>query len=185
MFIPHAVKTIKDGAFRNCAELRTAKLGEGLEEIGYWSFGWCTKLRRLAIPPAVKEIDDTAFKGCSNLTKVVFCNKIEEFVSCNAMRNWWHQGLHKKSLSTHRFIVKCNISHRLSRVRVRCLRDDIYNMLKHIPKLPKGLSDYFDTIHSKLAAYERLIVAHKEALMLLDLAIPNDKIVLHVLSTLL
>jgi hypothetical protein len=62
LFIPHAVKTIKDGAFRNCAELRTAKLGEGLEEIGYWSFGWCTKLRRLAITPAVKEIDERMLK---------------------------------------------------------------------------------------------------------------------------
>jgi hypothetical protein len=108
--IPNAVKTIKD------RHSTTAILGEGLEEIGQEAFNECTSLHEIVIPNAVKTIDGTAFNGCSNLTSVVFCDKIKLFVSCEAMRDWWNQGVHERSLSTYSFLVKCNIPKRLSLV---------------------------------------------------------------------
>jgi hypothetical protein len=42
----------------------------------------------------VTAIDDKAFNGCTNLTNVVFCDEIEEFVSAESIRGWWIQGVH-------------------------------------------------------------------------------------------
>jgi hypothetical protein len=71
-----------------------------------------------AVPQAVKVMNDLAFRGCSQLTRVVFCDEIEEFVSRDAMRGWWHQGVHAKTPSTYCFLVKCNIPQRLDSLRL-------------------------------------------------------------------
>jgi hypothetical protein len=184
--ITNAVKTIRNVAFRSCMGPMPVILNEGLEKIGQWAYGWCTGLQRIAIPNAVKVIGDGAFICCSNLTRVTFCNEIEEFLSCKAMRGWWNKGLHEKSLSMYCFLVKYGIPDRLGLVQGRCLRANIYEMQRRIPTFARGcLNAYFDTIHSKLTLNENLIKAHGEALMLLGLAIPNDDIVLRVLSFLL
>jgi hypothetical protein len=78
-------------------------LGEGLEEIGEAAFGECISLHEIFIPPAVTVIEDSAFQSCSSLTSVVFCDEIEEFVSREAMWDWWHRGLHAMSPSTYCF----------------------------------------------------------------------------------
>ena len=119
----------------------------------------------------------TAFRGCSNLTNVKFCDEFEEFVSCEGIRVWWNRGVHERSLSTYRFLVRCSIPQRLGIVPVRSWQTNIYNMLGHIPTTD-GLVDYFISIDSKLSVYEILT----EAPALVELVIPNNDIVLHVLS---
>ena len=81
--IPNSGKKIKEAAFAGCS----VTLGDGLGEIGKEAFNQCALLERTIIPPAVKVIDDSAFKD-SSLTNVVFCDEIDEFVSCDAMRGW-------------------------------------------------------------------------------------------------
>ena len=76
-------------------------LGEGLGEIAEAAYFECTSLHEILTPPAVKVIKDSAFGGCSSLTSVVFCDEIEEFMSCEAMRDRWNNGVHEKSLSTY------------------------------------------------------------------------------------
>ena len=184
--IPTNVGVINNWAFYNCWGLNTITLGEGLREIGKRAFRWCTGLQHIAIPSTVKRIDDSAFEGCTNLTRITFCDKIEEFVSCSAMSGWWNQGLHEKSMSTYCFLVRRSIPDRLGLVQVRCLRANIYKMLRRIPSFSKRcLNAQFDTIHSRLAIYEHFIHAHGEAIMLLELAIPSDDIIMCVLSFLL
>jgi hypothetical protein len=39
---------------------------------------------------------EKAFLLCPSLTSVMFCNKIQEFVSEESMRDWWDQGIHGK-----------------------------------------------------------------------------------------
>jgi hypothetical protein len=177
--IPHAVMTIKKRAYRECSGLTTVTLGDGLEEIGEEAFRQYTSLGRIVIPPTVKTIDDTAFDGCSNLTSVEFCDKIEEFMYWKAMRGWWDRGVHENSLSTYCFLDRCSIPERLGLFLVQSWRANIYGTLSRIPAISVGgLNAHFDSIDSSLTAYENL----SEAPMLLGLAIPNDDIVLRVLS---
>ena len=156
--IPNAVKAIKKGAFQGCSALTAVTLGEGLEEIGKRAFRRCTSLQRIVIPHKVKTIDDTAFAKCSNLMNVEFCDEIEEFVSCDAMRGWWNQGVHKRSLSTYSFLVKCNIPERLGRLQVRNWQANIFDMLRRIPTIrTKDVDSFFVSIDSRLSFYEILM----------------------------
>ncbi len=157
----------------------TVTIGDGLEESGVEAFKECISLERIIIPSAVKMIDDTAFKGCTNLTRVVFCDEIERFLSCKAMRGWWKHGLHKNSLSTYRFLVRCSFPERFDLVLEMKWQANNYHMLSRIPTVSaEGLNAYFDSIDSKFTEYEHL----SEAPILLDLAILNDDIILRVLS---
>ncbi|KAL3804438.1 hypothetical protein ACHAW5_003484 [Stephanodiscus triporus] len=99
--IPPAVRAIEEGAFYNCTRLTRVTLGSGLEEIEWGAFNTCESMKEIVIPnnvragedwgivipDAVRDIHDTAFKGCTNLTRVKFCDEIEEFVSCDAMKD--------------------------------------------------------------------------------------------------
>jgi hypothetical protein len=124
---------IKRGAFESCTGLTRVILGNGLEEIGKEAFEKCTSMEEIVIPPAVKKIHDIAFKDCTNLTRIKFCDEIEKFVSCDAMRDWWNRGVHEKSLRTYCFMVRCSIPARLGLVQVRSWQANIYNMLSSIP----------------------------------------------------
>ncbi len=63
-------------------------LGDGLEEIEQKAFNMFTSLNEIDIPSTIKAIDESAFNYCSSLTRVRFCNKVEEFISSFAMHNW-------------------------------------------------------------------------------------------------
>jgi hypothetical protein len=144
-------------------------LSEGLEEIGETAFAHCTLLREIHIPSPVKTIHDSAFEGCANLTRVKFCDGIEDFVSCAAVQDWWNQGLHVKSLSTYSFLVKCSIPERLGSVLIVSWQANIYNMLNRIPTITAyGLNAHFDAINTNLSMYETQ--------MLLEQLIPNEDI---------
>ncbi len=154
-------------------------LGDGPEEIGKKAFEDCESMEEIVIPTAVKKIHDMAFKGCTNLTRVKFCDEIEDFVSCDAMRDWWNQGVHEKSLRTYCFLVQCGIAARLGLVQVQSWQANIYDMLGRISTISmEGLNAYLDTIDYKLTVYESL----SEVPKFLGLAIPNNDVVLRVLS---
>jgi hypothetical protein len=129
------------------------------------------------IPPAVKEIDETAFGECSDLTSVQFCDEIEEFVSAESMRHWWNNGVHEKCLSTYCFFVRCNIPKRVGLVRSATLQTSIHGMLERIHYITrKRYNAHFDSIDSKLSAYEAKLSAYEGSTML-ELAIWKSEIV--------
>ena len=106
------------------------------------------------------------------------------------MREWWNKGLDEKSLTTYNFLVKCRVPERVSGlVRVSSWQANINDMLSRIPTITatnndgdvhndKGMNAYFDSIDAKLTVYEIVSGARE----LLVVAIPNDVIVLRVLS---
>ncbi len=155
-------------------------LGDGLEEIGEWAYDNCTSLEHIIIPPAVKKIHDYAFKLCSNLTNIEFCGYIEEFVTSEAMRGWWNQGVHERCLSTYCFLVRCSIPARFSGLAlVSSWRANIDSMLRNIPTIAAtNLKAHFDAIDARLNTYENM----SEAPTLIELVIQNDDIVQRVLS---
>jgi hypothetical protein len=173
--IPPAVRAIKERAFHNCDGLTRVTLGDGLEEIGKEAFENCTSIEHILIPPAVRNIHDTAFNGCTNLTTVMFSNEIEEFVSCDAMRDWWNQGRHEKSLRTYCFLIRCDIPARLKGIsNISSWKAFIHDMLRMVPTVA-AVDDHFDAIDAKLTVYEKLTLFP-------DQFHSNDDIVLNLLS---
>jgi hypothetical protein len=165
--IPNAVKRIKNWAFYNCRGLTRVIVGSGLEEIGEEAFECCVSLECIVIPPAVREIHDTAYNGCTNLTRIKFSDEIESFVSCDAMRDWWNQGVGKISLRTYCFLVRRNIPVRFKGLsKISSWQANIHNMLRILPTIAavndndsdeEGTNAYFDTINTKLTLYEILL----------------------------
>ena len=154
----------------------TAILNNGLEEIGKGAFWGCT-LVHTDIPPAVRAIDEMAFEECSNLTTVQFCDEIEEFVFGESIRHWWNNGVHEKCMSMHCFLVQFNIPERLGLVRSATWQTNIHGMLERIPSIsPKRLNAHFDSVDSKLSAFEAMLSAY-EGLTMLELAIWKSEIV--------
>ena len=112
---------------------------------------------------------------CSNLASVKFCDEI----ASEAMRDWWNQCVHEKSLSTYSSLVRCSIPKRLGLIQVLSWRANIYDVLRRISTFSIAyLNAYFDSIDAKLSVYENL----SEAPESLELAIPNNDIVQRVLS---
>ncbi len=138
--IPKAVRRIEMGD-SVIARLTAVTLGEGLKTIGAKAFLDCKSLEHI----------------CSNLSNMEFCPQIEEYVSCEAMRDWWNHGVNERCLRTYCFLVRCSIPERLSLVRVQCWRADIYDMLGRIPTVSKeGMESFFVSIDSRLSLYENL-----------------------------
>jgi hypothetical protein len=170
--IPNTIREINEFAFSNCSRLTTVILGDGLDNIHQYTFSKCTSLEFIVIPCKVKVIHQMAFNRCTNLTNVEFCAEIEAFVSSEAMREWWNQGIHNRCLSTYSFLMKHSIPNRLGLVQVQSWQADIYEMLCCIPSAhPKGMNNYFRFIQWKLSLYESL----RYSPTLLELAIWKSK----------
>ena len=69
--IPETVKSLGDGAFRDCPALTTAVIEEGLTTIGAYAFAGNSALRSVTLPDSVLSIEDTAFEDCASLTLTV------------------------------------------------------------------------------------------------------------------
>ena len=107
------------------------------------------KSAQILVGRSLGKIDESAFDYCSSLSRVRFCDKVEEFISPFAMQNWWEIGCHQKSLLTY-FLVKCSIlEHLMGLSFMSSWQVCLYNMLGSIPTIAYGYLDaYFDTLMS-------------------------------------
>lgn len=64
------ITDIESGAFKDCTNLTSVILSDGLRHIHSWAFKNCTNLTNITIPDSVIDISDYAFQGCGNLTNV-------------------------------------------------------------------------------------------------------------------
>ena len=69
-------QSIEASAFKNCNELRSVTLSEGITSIGSNAFYGCYNLSSIIIPESVASLGEYAFYGCSNLATINFSNKI-------------------------------------------------------------------------------------------------------------
>ena len=69
--IPEGVTHIDVHAFDNCIGLKSVSLPSSLMGIGYAAFGKCEKLTSVTIPNGVKNIESDSFNGCRELKSVV------------------------------------------------------------------------------------------------------------------
>ena len=69
--IPETVKSLGDGAFRDCPALTTVVIEKGVTTIGACAFAGNGALRSVTLPDSVLSIEDTAFEDCASLTLTV------------------------------------------------------------------------------------------------------------------
>ena len=69
--IPETVKSLGDGAFRDCPALTTVVIEKGVTTIGAYAFAGNGALRSVTLPDSVLSIEDTAFEDCASLTLTV------------------------------------------------------------------------------------------------------------------
>jgi hypothetical protein len=68
--IPASVRTIEDGAFSNCINLRKVKISTGVTSIGMKVFYGCEDFTEITIPATVSYIDEQAFSDCRGLAAI-------------------------------------------------------------------------------------------------------------------
>ncbi len=146
------VREIAEYALLECKKLSHVILQNGLEIIESQAFSG-TSIKTIKIPPSVTEIWDEAFEHCSNLTRVVFCDMIENFVSRTRMKYWWNQGVHEKCLSTYCFLVGDNIPMKVRNLTQNRWHINIHNMLQSIPSIAEdNLHLYFESINKNFSS---------------------------------
>jgi len=62
---------IVTSAFRDCTNLASVVIPDGVTSIGASTFYGCTSLKSVVIPNSVRSIGSNAFRDCTNLTSVV------------------------------------------------------------------------------------------------------------------
>lgn len=68
--IPNGVTSIGNSAFRNCTGLRSVVIPDSVTSIGGWAFSGCTGLISVTMGQGVTSIGNYAFQDCSGLTSV-------------------------------------------------------------------------------------------------------------------
>lgn len=68
--IPESVTDIGSSAFYGCKDLLDVTIPEGVTEIREWTFAWCTNLRDIRLPAGLASIGESAFSECRSLRSV-------------------------------------------------------------------------------------------------------------------
>jgi hypothetical protein len=97
-FRPDSLKNIENGipaigeggAFGWCSSLTNVTLGNGLTNLGDYTFIFCTSLKSITIPDSVFRLGDNALLNCSGLTNVTVGSGITNlsaynFVGCTGL----------------------------------------------------------------------------------------------------
>lgn len=72
--VPASVKSIGDGAFRECKNLNSVTVSEGVTAIGGNAFRGCTALKSITLPAGIEQIGAGAFMDCNELKSVAFAS---------------------------------------------------------------------------------------------------------------
>lgn len=84
--IANTVKSIEDYAFYGCKNIKTLKIGSGVEVIGNSAFRKCTKLTAVTLPKSIDSLGKNCFYGCSKLkTITIDANSVVD-VKANAIK---------------------------------------------------------------------------------------------------
>lgn len=77
IIIPSSVFEIQNGAFANCAKLKSVVLSEGLMYIYAWAFANCIKLKSVTFPESLEMISNEVFIGCRKLETLHIPPRVE------------------------------------------------------------------------------------------------------------
>ena len=85
-----ALKTIPDGAFKECFNLIEITLPDSVVSIGKDAFNSCKNLKNVNLPSSLEHIEDGAFFSCNNLSSITLSSTLssignEAFSGCSSL----------------------------------------------------------------------------------------------------
>lgn len=92
VYLPSTVNTIGASAFRECQNLTTVVLDEGLEVIEHSAFERCSKLTSVDLPDTLRAIESSAFEKCVSLREIIIPETLEylgslAFTGCSKLES--------------------------------------------------------------------------------------------------
>ena len=139
------------------------ELQEGLEQIDYYAFEYCSSLEHICIPSTIMEIEPQMFRGCCSLSVVAFSNdEIEEFGNSYLLWEIWNNGTSEHSLAIYNFLHRYKIPTRLGKLHAQKWVSDIGARMRVVVSVDDLdwhgciVYEYFESIDSKLKVYEAL-----------------------------
>lgn len=90
--LPDGLKTLNEGVFCWCENLRTAELPAGLLSIEKEAFYRCGSLTKVNIPAAIRQISERTFYYCTSLAEISWPDSLTDiqdyaFYECQRIRN--------------------------------------------------------------------------------------------------
>lgn len=70
IILPESLRTIGSRFLYNAGKLREVRIPDGVTEVGFYAFGFCSSLERVTIGRGVQTIDVTAFTGSDCLSQI-------------------------------------------------------------------------------------------------------------------
>ena len=95
--IESGATSIGYAAFKDCADLTSISMGDGIEKIGGYAFYGCTGLGEVQLPESVDSIDEVAFGECAALKKFTAYQGLKwiadnSFYKCKALTIYGYTG---------------------------------------------------------------------------------------------
>jgi hypothetical protein len=88
----YSVIAIGNSAFRDCANLHSIVIPEGVTTIGNYAFGWCDNLQSVTLPESLTTIGISAFDACGDLQSIILPGSVitignYAFVNCQNLQS--------------------------------------------------------------------------------------------------
>ena len=80
-----SVTSIGEGAFQDCASLKSITIPDGVTSIYSYAFRYCTSLKSITIPGSATKISYNVFNGCTSLTAINVATENQNYVSVNGV----------------------------------------------------------------------------------------------------
>ena len=86
------ITTIPSSTFENCTNLKTFTIPSTVKTISSRAFYGCTAIKNFTVPNTVTSISDNIFEGCTNLESVQLSNQVTSvsrrmFYGCTSLKN--------------------------------------------------------------------------------------------------
>ena len=88
----YTVTSIADNAFKDCTNLTSVVIPDGVTGIGDWTFSGCTSLTSITIPDGLTGIGEWAFSGCTSLASITIPDSVTKigiyaFQNCKSLKS--------------------------------------------------------------------------------------------------
>ena len=105
----YKVKTIANGAFKNCSTLTSVILPKQTEEIEEEAFSGCNRLKEIYFPNSTKRIGIAAFEECTGLEEIIIGTNLESigefaFVGCTGLKEIYSLSIIPANCDTDAFL---------------------------------------------------------------------------------
>ena len=172
IYLPSA-RVVEQHAFCFCAGMRHAIFGKDLESLGARAFYGCFSMERITVPLRDRLITDTdVFEGCRNLKHVDLVDEVHDTVSALLCKDW------RKDMNEEIH----SINQALERIHADA-PSDLHVVRVDYEKMAEAIQEWLGCVLHKIIDYKakhRLLLP-KVADKLIELELPNDVVVNHVL----